>query len=173
MPEGWCFTIFQKREHIQGHWPRRTIFWKALTTCSKRCKIQVNRTWTISKNAKISSSGPDFFRENHWYFREGGAWSAFASQVIDGVTLGLLSEADSGFRNKLELDSFIYETASAAGFGASFFVGGTGLLKAGKAGSKLNKASKVSNIAKSTVPLTKRRRNLLDALKTNYRPFSS
>ena len=116
---------------------------------------------------------PDFFRENHWHFREGGAWSAFTSQVIDGITLGLLSEADSGFRNKLELDSSIYETASAAGFGASFFVGGTGLLKAGKAGSRLNKASKVSNLAKSSVPLTNRRRNLLDALKTNYRPFSS
>lgn len=116
---------------------------------------------------------PDFFRENHWYFREGGAWSAFASQVIDGVTFGLLSEADSGFKNKLELDSYIYETASTAGFAASFFVGGTGILKAGKAGSKLNKASKVSKLAKSSVPLTKRRRNLLDTLKTNYRPFSS
>lgn len=142
-------------------------------------KISLKRTSLLSlevrkRNGEIVKGDiqPDFFRENHWHYREDGAWSAFAYQVIDGVTLGLISEADSEFRNKLELDSYIYETASAAGFGASFFVGGAGFLKAGKAGNKLNKANKVSKLAKSSVPLTKRRRNLLDALKTNYRPFS-
>ncbi len=116
---------------------------------------------------------PDFFRENHWYYRKGGATSAFASNLIDGVTLGLWARANPNFKRKLELDQQIYEGASNLGSLGSYFIGGgSGLLKIGKAGSKANKAQKVAKAAKSTTPLSRRKRSMLDAMNTGYRPFA-